>query len=300
MISSQHEALHRVFRDNPELCTSVFKVLDIPFPSPTEVAVVDTDLTEIKPIERRADTIMMFTSLEGQHAVITESQSKPDDRKTAAWAHYISHVHVKFGCPVTLLVICQDEATAGWAALPKTIGLPDWPTLSVQAVVVGPHNIPVIDDLAEAVNDVVLTMFSALTHARSKEVAAILEVLADALDTTDTTSAGHIAEQTEVGLGNTDARRIWRDLMATKTYRYQSEYAQMLRAEGEAKGRAEGEAKALLRMLDRRGVVVPDVVRERILSCTDTAVIDTWIDRAVHATSLSDIFGIDDEQPEQG
>ncbi|MEV4371157.1 hypothetical protein AB0J71_29090 [Nonomuraea sp. NPDC049637] len=71
-----------------------------------------------------------------------------------------------------------------------------------------------IDDLAEAVNDVVLTMFSALTHARSKEVTAILEVLADALDTTDTTdttSAGHIAEQTEVGLGNTDARRIWRD-----------------------------------------------------------------------------------------
>ncbi|MER6581322.1 hypothetical protein [Nonomuraea sp. NPDC001023] len=63
MISSQHEALHRVFRDNPELCTSVFTVLDIPFPSPTEVAVADTDLTEIKPIERRADTIMMFTSL---------------------------------------------------------------------------------------------------------------------------------------------------------------------------------------------------------------------------------------------
>ncbi|MEU8317800.1 hypothetical protein AB0C33_05450 [Nonomuraea sp. NPDC048881] len=267
-------------------------MLDIPFPSPTEVAVVDTDLTEIKPIERRADTIMMFTSLEGQHAVITESQSKPDDRKTAAWAHYISHVHVKFGCPVTLLVICQDEATATWAALPKTIGLPDWPTLSVRAVVVGPHNIPVIDDLAEAVNDVVLTMFSALTHARSKEVAAILEVLADALDTTDTTSAGHIAEQTEVGLGNTDARRIWRDLMATKTYRYQSEYAQMLRAEGEA--------KVLLMILDGRGVVIPDEVRRRITTCTDTTVLETWCKRAIHATSLTDIFGTDDEQPEQG
>ncbi|MFI6178487.1 hypothetical protein ACIA8R_23340 [Nonomuraea sp. NPDC051191] len=265
-------------------------MLDIPFPSPTEVAVVDTDLTEIKPIERRADTIMMFTSLEGRHVVISESQSKPDERKTAAWAHYISHVHVKFNCPVTLLVICQDEATATWAAAPKTIGLPDWPTLSVRAVVVGPHNIPVIDDLAEAVNDVVLTMFSALTHARSGEVTAILEVLADALDTTDTTSAGHIAEQTEVGLGNTDARRIWRDLMATKTYRYQSEYAQMLRADGEV--------RALLLLLDHRGVVVPDAARKRIMSCTDTTLIETWIGRAVHATSLSDIFGVDDEQQE--
>ncbi|MFI6919405.1 hypothetical protein ACIBIZ_05570 [Nonomuraea spiralis] len=257
---------------------------------------MDTDLTEIKPIERRADTIMMFTSLEGRHVVISESQSKPDNSKTSSWAHYISHVHVKFGCPVTLLVICQDEATARWAAEPKTIGLPGRPTLVIHAVVLGPHNVPVIIDLAEAVNDVVLTMFSALTHALSEEVPAILEVLADALDTTDTTSAGHIAEQTEVGLGNTDARRIWRELMATKTYRYQSEYAQMLRAEGEARGAA----KTLLLMLDDRGVVVPGAVRERISSCTDAALLEIWFKRAIHATSLSDIFGVEDERREEG
>ncbi|MER6581323.1 hypothetical protein [Nonomuraea sp. NPDC001023] len=148
-----------------------------------------------------------------------------------------------------------------------------------------------IDDLAEAVNDVVLTMFSALTHARSKEVTAILEVLADALDTTDTTSAGHIAEQTEVGLGNTDARRIWRDLMATKTYRYQSEYAQMLRAEGEA--------KVLLMILDGRGAVIPDEVRRRITSCTDTTVLEAWIERAVHADRLCEVFGSGLEEGEE-
>ncbi|MFI6178486.1 hypothetical protein ACIA8R_23335 [Nonomuraea sp. NPDC051191] len=74
------------------------------------------------------------------------------------------------------------------------------------------------------------------------------------------------------------------------TYRYRSEYAEMLRAEGEAVGLARGTAKALLSLLERRGVVVPDDVRERVVSCTDLAVIETWIGRAVHATSLSDVF----------
>ncbi|NUS09462.1 MAG: hypothetical protein HOV97_43675, partial [Nonomuraea sp.] len=45
----------------------------------------------------------------------------------------------------------------------KTIGLPGWATLTIRAIVLGPDNVPKITDLAEAVNDVVLTMFSALT-----------------------------------------------------------------------------------------------------------------------------------------
>ncbi|GGS93623.1 hypothetical protein ACFFV7_22010 [Nonomuraea spiralis] len=84
--------------------------------------------------------------------------------------------------------------------------------------------------------------------------------------------------------------------MATKTYRYQSEYAQMLRAEGEARGAA----KTLLLMLDDRGVVVPEAVRERIASCTDAALLEIWFKRAIHATSLSDIFGVEDERREEG
>ncbi|MEU5867935.1 hypothetical protein ABZ815_42665 [Nonomuraea sp. NPDC047529] len=70
------------------------------------------------------------------------------------------------------------------------------------------------------------------------------------------------------------------------TYRYRSEYAEMLRAEGQV----HGGVRALLLLLDHRGVVVPDAARKRITSCTDTTVIETWIGRAVHATSLSDVF----------
>ncbi|MER7505859.1 hypothetical protein AB0L05_20020 [Nonomuraea pusilla] len=294
MVSPQHEALHRVFRDNPELYGRAFKMLDIPFPTPREVAVVDTDMTEIAPIERRADTVMMFTSTLGRHVVVSESQSQEDKDKPAAWAYYVAYLHAKFGCPVTLLVTCQDVATARWARDPKEIGLPERPSLVLRPIVLGPDNVPMITSVAEASEDVVLAMYSALTHGRSRHAAGILEPLAAALDTIDTKSAGHIAEQTEIGLGDTEARRIWRALMATKTYRYQSEYAQMLRAEGEAKGRAEGqaegEARILLRILERRRLCVSEEARRRITSCTDTALLEAWADRALTATAAEEIF----------
>lgn len=70
------------------------------------------------------------------------------------------------------------------------------------------------------------------------------------------------------------------------TYRYRSEYAEMLRTEGEAAAMA----RRLLWLLDGRGVEVPDDVRERVTACTDIAVLETWIDRAVHADRLSEVF----------
>ncbi|MFI9597315.1 hypothetical protein [Nonomuraea sp. NPDC052265] len=93
------------------------------------------------------------------------------------------------------------------------------------------------------------------------------------------------------------------------TYRYRSEYAEMLRAEGRAAAMARTMAEAMTRtradkvlwLLDRRGVDVPDDVRERVTSCTDITLIETWFDRAVNADSLSDVFEDDSPvRPEAG
>jgi hypothetical protein len=67
------------------------------------------------------------------------------------------------------------------------------------------------------------------------------------------------------------------------------------RAEGEVKGRAEGEARGevsmLLRILAARGIAVPDDVRDRVTSCTDTGQIEAWFDRAITASTLTEVFG---------
>ncbi len=61
-------------------------------------------------------------------------------------------------------------------------------------------------------------------------------------------------------------------------------------AKGEARGEAKGEANAVLRVLAIRGIAVSDDIRALICACADTQQLDTWLDRAVTATSIDDLF----------
>jgi hypothetical protein len=58
-----------------------------------------------------------------------------------------------------------------------------------------------------------------------------------------------------------------------------------------AQGEAKGEARMLLRILAARGLAVTDDMRQRIASCTDTTQLETWFDRAISATALTEVFG---------
>jgi hypothetical protein len=70
--------------------------------------------------------------------------------------------------------------------------------------------------------------------------------------------------------------------------------AEVLRERGHRKGLAEGEAKglakALLRLLELKGVQMDDAARQRIRSCMDVATLERWLDRAVSATQLSEVL----------
>ncbi|HEX8703610.1 MAG TPA: Rpn family recombination-promoting nuclease/putative transposase [Myxococcaceae bacterium] len=56
------------------------------------------------------------------------------------------------------------------------------------------------------------------------------------------------------------------------------------------KGRQEGLAEGVLRILAVRGVQVGEQARQRILSCKDMALLNQWFDRAINATRLSDVL----------
>jgi hypothetical protein len=47
----------------------------------------------------------------------------------------------------------------------------------------------------------------------------------------------------------------------------------------------------VLTVLSARGIPVPSAVREQILACTDLAQLETWLRRAVTATTADDLFG---------
>ncbi|MGV9943452.1 hypothetical protein [Streptomyces sp. NPDC003401] len=62
------------------------------------------------------------------------------------------------------------------------------------------------------------------------------------------------------------------------------------KAEGLTEGKAEDRASLVLRVLDKRGVDVPEDTRERITSCTDLDTLTLWFDRSLTATTAEDLF----------
>jgi 3-methyladenine DNA glycosylase AlkC len=69
--------------------------------------------------------------------------------------------------------------------------------------------------------------------------------------------------------------------MTTTTHRYQSDFARRYFSQGEA--------EAVLTILDARGIAVPDEIRANIAKCTDLDQLGRWIRRAATADKIQDL-----------
>ncbi|MCZ0989323.1 hypothetical protein [Streptomyces diastatochromogenes] len=295
MVSSSHEALHRIFQKDPALLTRALQqVLDVPFPEPREIAALNVDLTEIEPVERRVDTLLRAETDEGTYLLVVESQGKVDDRKQGSWPYYLSYLHEKYRCEPVLIVVTQNSATARWASRPIRLGFPGWESLTVRPLVLGPDNVPVIVDERQAERDVPLAVLSAMTHGRGPQAAAILESLASALRTIDPDSAAVFVQFVDSCLADPQAKQMWRDLMTAIQYFWRHPLAEQVREEGREQGleqgRVEAKAEMVLHILEWRGIQVTDAVRERVEACTDLDQLEGWAQRAVHATDAEELF----------
>ncbi|MFE4493475.1 hypothetical protein ACFRKD_13595 [Streptomyces niveus] len=287
MVSSPHEAMHRIFQEYPGLFSRVSEVLGVAFSPPTSVAVLPTDLTESRPVERRVDTLMRLdTEHEEPLLLAVESQGKKDPDKPASWTYYLSYLYAKYKTPPVLLVVCQDRATAEWAARPVHIGPKQWASLTLRPLVAGPHNMPLITNAADARKDLALATLSAITHADDPDIGAILKSLSAALREAPESLAGPLVELTAQGLGKRPAAEQWRNLVAVDLSFYTSPLSEEIRDEGRAAGRAED----ILLALQQRDVPVSDEARERITTCTDLDVLREWFLRSLTASSAEDVF----------
>jgi len=94
--------------------------------------------------------------------------------------------------------------------------------------------------------------------------------------------------------------------MELKNFEFTSEFAKkhialgrsegvaLGRTEGVALGRSEGmalgRAEAVLSILVKRGVTVPDALRERLLACRESDVLDRWLGRALTAQTAEEVI----------
>ncbi|MGW7648196.1 hypothetical protein [Streptomyces bobili] len=294
MVGSSHEAMHRIFQKDPALLTRALQqVLQIPFPEPHDFAGMNVDLTEIEPIERRVDTLLRAETDEGAYLLVVESQGKPDERKRGSWPYYLSYLYEKYRCEPVLIVVTQNSATARWAAEPIHLGVRGCPSLTVRPFVLGPDNVPVIAKASEAERDVPLAVLSAMTHGRGRQAPAILESLAAALRTIDRDSAAVFVQFVDSCLADTQARKMWRDMMTAIQYFWRHPLAEEVREEGREEGRAEALAETILRILRVRDIDVPDDVRARVEACRDLDQLVRWSERAVRADRAADLFALD-------
>ncbi|MFJ8360517.1 hypothetical protein [Streptomyces sp. NPDC093984] len=86
--------------------------------------------------------------------------------------------------------------------------------------------------------------------------------------------------------------------MAAVQYFWRHPLAEQVREEGREEGREQGRledrAGMTLRILEWRGIPVPDFVRERVQGCTDLRQLGVWARRALHASDAAELF--DDER----
>jgi hypothetical protein len=150
-------------------------------------------------------------------------------------------------------------------------------------VVLGPDQIPVVTDPRAAREQPELALLSALAHSGGPDQRPIFNALLAALSVIDHDHAS-LYSDVVFGVLPTAAREFKEVFMhaIAQKYGYQSEFARTFFAQGEV--------RAVLAVLEARGIDVPEKVRDEINACTDPDVTETWVRRAVTAASVDDLF----------
>jgi predicted transposase YdaD len=93
-------------------------------------------------------------------------------------------------------------------------------------------------------------------------------------------------------LASDAARQILEAMMSTSEY--EKTFVERIHeqgiSEGEARGEAKGKAESVLRLLDARHLAPSAEQRQQVASCTDSALLDRWFDRAITASTAAEVF----------
>ncbi|MGW4841617.1 hypothetical protein [Nocardia brasiliensis] len=287
MPSLRHEAPLELLRHNPLLAAALLAGTGIPLAADTRATITDSNLSTCEPPEYLADAVTLLEGAHGKLAVITESQcAPPKRRKRRAWPAYVAVAQAQHKCDAVLVVIAACPATA--RACRRTVRT-GHPGFDLTPIVIGPHSTPDPNDSAFRTAAPELTVLATLTNALDLDDDATRRMVLDNLADLDRETRNTYTRFVRQAASDA-ATRALEELMASPTYR--DEFMDGLLDQGRAEGEAKGEAKSLLRILAVRRFAVSDDLRTRIMACTDTEQLETWIERAVVAESLATIFDL--------
>lgn len=281
MPTTEHELPLDMVRNRPQLAPDILRtVFQMDLPESGKAELNSESFREVEPPELRCDaTVMLDKPDDGfAHGIIVESQLRYDKRKTLTWPAYLTSLRMRHKCPVTLLVICPDQATARACAAPIHLGHPRW---ILEPLVFYPGMLPPITDLEEARRIPELAALSAPLHADGPDAEAVLVSAARALGEGNGANYRQYYDFMRAKLSDA-ARKLLEDTVDTKNYEWQSDWAKS--------HIAEGKAEAILLVLESRDIAVPNDIRERVTGCTDTEQLDRWVKRAAAVDSAEELL----------
>lgn len=282
MPSLLHEGLLALIRERPEFAAELLReVLHVEVPAFTEARVAEAALSELVPTEYRADLVVLLVDDKPVFGIVHEAQLKAHERKRYSWPMYAVGLRARFECPVVVVVITVDDATARWAAEPIALG--------GQSVfvpyVIGPQGVPIVTDIEFAKREPELAVLSVMAHGQGEESVAVA-----------------IARAATAGIAGIDDDRwvLYSSLIesslgdaARKAFEMLPE-AQQFFSDSQRKsfdrGQLQGQAKTIVAVLEARELAISDEQRQRILECSDVSELDRWVRKAVTVKTTDELF----------
>jgi hypothetical protein len=201
--------------------------------------------------------------------IVVEVQLAADERKGYVWPVYVANLRARLECPVCLLVVTADEATARWAGRAIDLGASNRFT----PYVIGPDGVPWVTSEQQARDDPELAVLSAMAHGKDPDIERSVQVAIAA----QLASLGLDEERSKfyydlVQHALSEAARRALQTMDPSKCEYQSEFARRYVAQGREEGRSEGSAAGradlLSRLLAHRFGPLPGSARERLAAAS--------------------------------
>ncbi len=283
MPSITHEGPLDLVRQHPEIALELIQgTAEVTLPAQVAVSLAATDMSAVVPVQYLADMVVLVSDQatgEPVLAVIIEPQLRDSEAKRFSWPVYVVTARQINKCPAAvLIVLCPDPAEAAKCRQLIRTGHPGF---DLAPIVIDSSGPPGRDGTAGPY----LTVFAASMGGIDLESEAGARRVLDAIASTEVSDADRSRLMTIMLRLSSDAARQLLEAMMTT-----SEYEKTLAERIHDQGMAEGEAKAVLRLLAARGLGLSEAQRERVTSCTDSAQLDLWFDRAITASTAAEVF----------
>lgn len=283
-----HEGPVDLVREHPEIAVELVRGRPgVKLPAQPTVSLAPTDMSAVVPVQYLADMVVLISdAATGQPAlaVIIEPQLRDEETKRFSWPVYVATARRINKCPgAVLVVLCPNPDKAKKCRETIRTGHPGFDLTPI-----------VIDSGGPPGNDggeigPYLTAFAAAMGSIDMATVSGARQVLDALASPGVTDTNRFRAMTIIlKLAPDDARQMMEALM--RTTEYEKTFIEQIHDEGEAKGKAEGKAEAVLRILDVRGVALTAAERQQVTASTDPAQLDRWFDRAITATTATEVF----------